>query len=621
MPGAEDTPLPEEPKAEINQAEPIGIEPAAAPIVKTTGQKISLDIKGMDIVDVLKMLAQRSELNIVVGKNVTGRVTMFLKDVDVWDAFEIILLANDLAYEKKGGILNVMSQRDYELQYGQRHQDKKEVKVIALKYAKAADLSRALAQMKTNIGKIIVDDASNTLVLVDTPVKIEELEDFIRKTDLAIETRVFGLEYAQADKLSTKIQEAITKGVGSVRIDERTNKIAVTDYPEKLNEIAEILREFDEKTPQVLIDAQIIEIRPSDKFESGVDWDYWIKKNFRLALSAPAAGVLNKISIGTAAGATTPSQEGDYKGIIDLLRTIGDTKILSSPRIIAINNQEAKILVGTKEPYASQTTVTGAGGTVTTSETVNFVEVGIKLYVTPTINRDNFVTMKIKPEISSAAEKYTTSKGEQIPIVSTSEAETSVMVKDGVTIIIGGLRKDEKSKIIKKVPVLGDIPLLKFFFQSKSEEFKKTELVILLTPHIISGASSYTEFSGIRPIEGAIVKMEKGELVTEKISAPARNNKEVLPKDASFDYYQIINERIKQFSQLNLPRDKKGKVDISFVVSSKGVIIGEPEIIDASEPSLIPFAVKTVKDASPFPEFPPSFEKGQEKFKVSLSYE
>lgn len=511
----------------VEEAEPISIEPAAAAqTVKTTGQKISLDIKGMDIVDVLKMLAQRSELNIVVGKNVTGRVTMFLKDVDVWDAFEIILLANDLAYEKKGAILNVMSQRDYELQYGQRHQDKKEVKVIALRYAKAADLSRALTQMKTNIGKIIVDDASNTLVLVDTPLKIAEMEDFIRKTDLAIQTRVFSLQYAQADKLSPKIQEALTKGVGSLKIDERTNKIAVTDFPEKLNEIAEILREFDEKTPQVLIDAQIIEIRPSDKFESGVDWDYWLKKNFRLALSAPAAGVLNKISVGTATQGTTPSQEGDYKGIIDLLRTIGDTKILSSPRIIAINNQEAKILVGTKEPYASQTTVTGEGGTVTTSETVNFVEVGIKLYVTPTINRDNFVTMKIKPEVSSAAEKYTTSKGEKIPIVSTSEAETSVMVKDGVTIIIGGLRKDEKSKTIKKVPVLGDIPLLKFFFQSKSEESKKTELVILLTPHIISGSSAFTEFSELRPIDGAIVKMEKGELVTEKISESAKNDYE-----------------------------------------------------------------------------------------------
>lgn len=597
------------------------VEPISPAMIETAGKKISLDIKGMDIVDVLKMLAQRSGLNIVVGKNVTGRVTLFLKDVDVWDAFEIALSANDLAYEKKGGIINVMTQRDYELQYGERREDKKQVKVIALRYARAIDLSRALTQIKTNIGKVVVDEASNTVVLIDTPAKIKEMEDFIKKTDLAIQTRVFSLKYAQVDKLSAKIQEAVTKGVGSVKIDERTNKIAVTDYPEKLSEIAGIIREFDEKTPQVLIDAQIIEIRPSDKFDSGVDWDYWIKKNLRLAVSAPAAGVANKISIGTASGGIVPTEEGEYKGIIDLLRTIGDTKILSSPRIIAINNQEAKILVGTKEPYATQTTVTGEGGTVTTAETINFVEVGIKLFVTPTINQDNFVTMKIKPEVSSAAEKYTTSKGERIPIVSTSEAETSVMVKDGITIIIGGLRKDEKSKTVKKVPVLGDIPLLKFFFQNKSDESKKTELVILLTPHIISGASAYTDFSEIKPLDGARFKMEKGEIIAEKMYAPEEREETVSPQEEILDYYSLINKKIKQFSRLDFPQGKKGKVDLAFVVSSGGFLVGDPEVINATDESLASFAVKSVKDASPFPEFPVFFKKDREKFRISLSYE
>lgn len=125
--------------------------------------KISLDIKGMDIVDILKMLAQRSGMNLVVGKNVTGRVTIFLKDVSIWDAFEIILLANDLAYEKTGDIINIMTQRDYELVFGDRFKDKKQAKTIQLKYAKAADLSRALNQIKTNVGRVVVDEGSNTL--------------------------------------------------------------------------------------------------------------------------------------------------------------------------------------------------------------------------------------------------------------------------------------------------------------------------------------------------------------------------------------------------------------------------------------------------------------------------
>lgn len=586
-------------------------------------QRISLDIKGMDISDVLKMLSSRSGMNIVMGKNVTGRVTLFLKDVDVWDAFEIILLANDLAYEKKGEIINVMTQRDYELQYGERYQDKKHAETLQLKYAKAADLSRALSQIKTNIGKVVVDEASNTLVLIDTAEKIKEMADFIKSADLPVQTKIFSLNYAQADKISAKIQEAITKGVGSIKIDERTNKIAVTDYPRKLDEIAGLISAFDEKMPQVLIDSQIIEIKPSNKFELGVDWDYWIEKNFRLAASMPTSGAVNKLSIGTAAGSANVSEKGEYKGIIDLLRTIGDTKILSSPRIIAVNNQEAKILVGTKEAYAQQTTVTGEGGTVTTAETINFVDVGIKLYVTPTVNREGFITMKIRPEISSVGSQHTTAKGEKIPIVDTSEAETSVMIKDGITVIIGGLRKEERLKTIKKIPLVGDIPLFGYFFRNTSDEFKKTELVILLTPHIISGENAFTDFSQVKPVKGAVIKMVDGKIVQEEIET-ARQERPldslVAEDRAFFDYYHKLVSKINQFSRLNFPENKKGQVDLIFKVSSEGRLIGEPQVLNTSDQSLSSYAIKTVKDAAPFPRFPNDLNKEEENFRISLEY-
>jgi len=580
--------------------------------------RISLDIKGMDIVDVLKMLSNRSGMNIVVGKNVTGRVTLFLKDVDINDAFEIILLSNDLAYEKTGDIINVMAQRDYELTHGERYQDKKQAKIIQLKYAKAVDSSRALNQIKTNIGRIVVDEGSNTLSLIDTPEKIKEMEEFIKKTDLPLATKVFNLNYAQADKLQAKVQETVTKGVGSVKIDERTNKIAVTDYPEKLNEIEKIISAFDEKTPQVLIDAQIIEIKPSKKFQMGVDWDYWLKKNLRLTASLPTAGLVNKLSIGMSAASKTPGEIGEYKGIIDLLRTIGDTKILSSPRIMALNNQEARILIGTKQPYASQTTVTGEGGTVTTSETINFVDVGIKLYVTPTINKDNFVTMKIRPEVSSAAEKYTTAKGEQIPIVSTSEAETSVMIKDGITIVIAGLRKDEKSKTVTKIPFLGDVPMVGNLFKNTSEELRTTELVILLTPHIISGSVSYTEFSELKPKSGAVARFINDDIQINKI-VDMSEKKSLKLSDS--EYYEIVLAKIQTLALLERPEIEKGEVELAFVLSEDGNLADEPEILKIDNPALAPFAVKAIKSASPFPAFPEFLTKHRETFYLKLSYE
>ncbi len=584
--------------------------------IKTVTDKISLDVKGMDVVDVLKMLADKAWMNLAIGKNVNGKVTLFLKDVNPRDAFEIVLLSNELASEEKNGIVNVMSQKDYELLYGNRYQDQKQVKVVPLKYAKAAALSSVLNQIKSSSGKVIADDGSNTLALIDMPGRLKEMEYFIKNADLPTQTRVFNLNYAQADKISAKLQEIVSKASGSIRIDERTNKIAVTDYPHKLEEIAGIIKAFDEKTPQVLIDAQVIEVKPSDKFEMGVDWDYWIEKNFRLASAMPSSAVINKLSVGMAASGGSVDAKGKYKGIVDLLRTIGDTKILSSPRIMAINNQEAKILVGTKDAYITSSTSQGGSGTTVTSQSVNFVDVGIKLYVTPTISPDGFVTLKIKPEISSSERTSITSEGKitQIPIVTTSEAETTVMVKDGITIIIGGLRKDERKKEVKKIPLIGDIPLVGFFFRSTSDETKKTELVILLTPHIMSGEYSHTDFSHMSPKDGMIVKMANGNIVEEKTSAS------MSAPDAYSQYYKYVIGKIMSLVYFTETKGQKGKVEVFFGLNSKGKLTGEPKIISSTNLKLNRIAAACIKSASPFQPFPEGLNKEEESFNIELIF-
>lgn len=590
----------------------------SAVIKSSPGNKISLDIKGMDVVDVLKMLSSRGNFNIVVGKNVTGRVTLFLKDVDIQDAFEIILLSNDLAYEKKGNIINVMTQRDYELQFGGRFQDRKQAKIIQLKYAKAADLSRALLQIKTNIGKVVADENSNTLVLFDSPEAIKQMEEFVKEADLPIQTRVFSLNYALADKLQPKLQEAVTKGVGSIRFDERSNKLAITDYPAKLDELAKVIAAFDEKTPQVLIDAQIIEVKPSDQFQMGVDWNYWIKKYFDIGAAMP----INTAASGALIfGATTatPTSQGQYKAVIDLLRTIGETKILSSPRIMALNNQEARIHIGTKDAYITSTVSQNGTGPNVTSQSVNFVDWGIQLHVTPTVNRDGFVTMKIKPEISDATRTDITSEGQvtQVPIISTSEAETTVMVKDGTTIIIGGLTKEKRTKTVRKIPVFGDIPGLGFLFRSTDDKTEKDELVILLTPHIMSGETSYTEFAEIPPTKGAVVKMVDGNIVVDKTSGSLEKG---TSQDSVAGYYKLVADKVKGLVILQSRGKEKGDVEALFTVTSSGMLKGEPRIISSTNHNLDNAAIGNIKNASPFSPFPKALDKAEEVFRISLEY-
>lgn len=526
-------------------------------------EKISLDLKGLDVVDVLKIISMRSGLNIVIGKNVTGRVTMFLKDVDIWDAFEIIIASNNLAYDKKDNIINIMTDKEYEFIYGERFADRKRLLMKELKYAKAQDVSKSLVQIKSNIGRIVIDEGTNTLVILDTVEKIAQMSPVIENLDKPIETKVFELKYAIAEKVSGKILEALTKGIGTMRTDERTNKIAITDYPAKIGEVSKLIEAFDEKPRQVRIDAEIIEISPEkDEFKLGIDWDAWISKNIRIASSFPM-GNIAKLSLGSATGSLAVSEKFDRKGIIDLLRTIGKTKILSSPTIMALNNQEAKILVGTKEAYITSTTSQGGTGTQVTAQAVNFVDVGIKLYVTPTINKDGLVIMKIKPEVSSSKLTDLTSEGKitQVPIVTTSEAETTVGVKDGSTIVIAGLKKDKKEREVKKIPFFGDIPILGFAFRSFSSTLTKTELVIFLTPHIIADDTppkyvSLTDDDDIQKLAERDETAKNGPLVSEENAAKPKRPIPIEKKSLNTDTRK---------------KDKKSSLSRSRKVSKKQV--------------------------------------------------
>ncbi|MFC1708998.1 secretin N-terminal domain-containing protein [Candidatus Omnitrophota bacterium] len=460
-------------------------------------KKISLDIKGMDIVDVLKLLANQGNLNIVTGKNVTGRISMFLKDVNIWDAFEIIVAANGLAYERKGDIINVISARDYEAAHGKKYGDKRILSIKKLKYANAKDMSAVLNQIKSTLGKVAIDQSSNTLILLDVPERILTMEKIVDDTDISYDliTEVFELNYAQVDQIKDQLAEVLTENVGILRTDERTNKIIVVDYPNKITRIEKIIEAFDEKTQQVLIEAKIIQVTLSDEYKMGIDWQYLADSELNLT-SFNINRSLTTTGSQVVIGETTPETPRDFKVIIDMLKTFGDAKTLSTPRIAVTNGQEAKILVGSKKVYVANTVVQG-DSTTTTAEQVQFLDVGVKLYVTPIINKKGFITMKIRPEVSSATTSYTTAQGNAIPIVDTSEAETSVIVKDGVTLVMGGLMKNENINNVYKLPLLSEIPFLGGLFKRTEDAMTKTELVIFLTPHIVSGSESVLD-AGIK---------------------------------------------------------------------------------------------------------------------------
>ncbi len=556
-------------------------------------ERVTLQFQGVDIREVLKILAEQAGFNLVAGRNVAGQVTLFVKEVDPWEAFEVILAANELAYERQGEILSIMTQRDYELLHGQPYQDRRVFKSMILRYSKVADVSRALTQMKSNIGRVIADEATNTLILMDTPTLVEQMSGLAQGMDQPLETRIFPINYGTVKALTPVLQEAVTKGVGRVLADERSNQAAVTDYPAKLEEIGRIVQAFDERSRQVLIDAKILQVTLSDKFQLGIDWEVLARENITIkgpnALNLTAGGSLK---IAQAA----LSSAGDYKILVEALRTFGNTRILSEPRITVLNNQEAKILVGSKEPYVTtQISQTGTG-TAVTAETVNFIDIGVKLFVTPTISRDRFVSMKIRPEVSSRTGTLTTGQKNEVPIVETTEAETVLMVEDGGMVILGGLIKDEVSKDQQRIPFLGDLPVLGIPFRSTKETVKKTELVVFLTPHVLTGSRQ------------------------ESLLGPGQEGRSAAPVDEGLHYYGRMVDLIQAVAQAQAPLARaSGTVVVHFALRPDGRLVGRPQVVSSGSRLLDRLAVQAVQAASPFPPFPSAWKK-RKTFRVPITY-
>lgn len=541
--------------APSEQSQPVS---PAAQEQKTSLVLDVLDLRDMDVNDVLKLLAAKTGLNIIAGKNVQGRVTIYLKNVEVHDALHIILQANDLAFVQERGIIQVMPEADFERLYGFKFGQATDHKIIALKGIKAVDAVALLTQFKSTAGKVIADEQSNTILIEDLPAKLKDMEEFIASVDIPSETKVFPLKYVQADLIATRIKEILTPKLGSVQFDAQSNKVfvqdtslklvevedlvyqldvprltqvfelsyakaedmlktitsmlskdighaefdargnklVVTDIAPKIKEIATVIASLDHKEKEVLIEARIVEIDLSDQYQMGVDWEALIPKlnhevvklSDNLSNNFTPTGTFNipaAVTPQSIAAVGTLDRER-YAIILNLIASLGNTKTLSNPQIAVVNNQEAKILVGSSVPYVTNT-VTQSATTAQTAESVTMVEVGIKLTVTPTIHNDGYITMKIHPEVSSADKSITTSQKNVIPIRQTSEVDTVIRVQDGVTIMIGGLMKDVAINNKSKIPFLGDIPLLGKAFRNESRTLTKQEIVIFLTPRIING--------------------------------------------------------------------------------------------------------------------------------------
>jgi type IV pilus assembly protein PilQ len=438
------------------------------------GKLITLDVKDMEIADILRMIADQSGLNIVASKNVKGTVTISLQNVPVDRALDAILKTNNAGYVKEDSIIQVYTYP--ELQQKEQFAQLK-TRVFRLKNIKALDVRQALATLNSARGKMEVEAKTNSIIVTDTIDNIQWIEDALAEIDQPLETRTYSLSYADPPEVAKALQGLIPQTEGDYLVDERTSSLIVTASPVTLGKIDALVSSWDRRIPQVLIEARIMEVTLEKNRSLGVDWTFIDPSNHNATIGTAGLPVptgslfVDAFKIGVL-------EDDQYEVTIKALQTNDDVDLISSPSIVTLDGTEAKILIGSSEPYEvfhfdSEGRVTG--------KDLKFVEVGIKLVVTPKIADDGYITLDIHPEVSSPR----TGTATAALAVDTTEASTAITVKDGSTVVLGGLIKDDKETHVAKIPLLGDIPLLKYAFRYTYDTSTKKEIIIFITPKIV----------------------------------------------------------------------------------------------------------------------------------------
>ncbi len=297
---------------------------------------------------------------------------------------------------------------------------------------------------------------------------------------LPLVTKIISLSFAKADEMQKSLTKIISAR-GSIEINVPTNSLIVTDSPEILAKIEGVVVKLDTRTPQVLIEALIVSVKLTDKFHSGFDYTITDKKksatHFNQVLKATD-------SIFDFYYGNTILPAWNFASQMNFLASDERVTILANPKILTLDNLAAQIEITEQVPYTYVSTSTQSSTAVTSTQ---FKDVGIKLYVTPHITKDKIISLSVRAEQSFKAGLVGTSNE---PSIDSRKVETNFMLRDGDTVVIGGLKKKDVTNTITKVPILGDIPYIgKLLFSQIKKDTVETELIIFITPHVIDDSA------------------------------------------------------------------------------------------------------------------------------------
>ncbi|MCG3176346.1 MAG: Type IV pilus biogenesis and competence protein PilQ [Candidatus Omnitrophica bacterium] len=418
---------------------------------------VTVDFKDADIQNVLRILSFKSGVNIVAGKDVTGSVTIRLVDVPWEKALDVVLKTYGYAYDRDGNIIRVTTLENLK-------KEELSTEVYPLNYSRASEVEKALGNVLSERGKLRSDARTNTLIVTDMPTVLNSVAAVVERLDrptrqVLIETKVVEATLGTGDRLGIKWN--LKAGInGSAR---------PTTFPFDAIQRGPLYRILpDGRAPETSTDS----VGTSGTTSTSTTTDFPTRAN------QPSFPVVDKdeFQFGTL-------DFSQFSAMLELLEARDDTKILSEPHVVTLDNQEAKILVGEviAIPTFERNSTTGR------MEITGYRDrdSGIRLTVTPQVNDQQEIVVSIHPEITELLGYDDLTPEIKAPRFSTREARTQVRIRSGQTIAIGGLIKETTTEANTKVPVLGDIPLVKNLFNHNEKSVKKTDLLFFMTVKIV----------------------------------------------------------------------------------------------------------------------------------------
>lgn len=557
---------PATPKAAANAAETRKIKPGR--------DFIALNFTNIDISALVKVMSELTRKNFIIDEKVAGKVTLMTPTkISQEEAYQVFLSALEIkgfTAVEDGMVTRIVPTAMARqsglkvLHDGDMRGEGFVTKLVRLTYVDPQDIVRTLAPLISRDGNLIAYPATNSLIITDSVSNIRKIESLVRALDVAApegkgKINVFYLKNGNAEEIAKVLSSLVSRlptqrarpgappqpagaatileGAVTITADKATNSLIIVASPIDYETIKDVIQKLDIRRRQVYVEAAIIEMGLTKSQELGIEFQAPIKSSSLAenAATVSAAGGTNFGTIGNVVaegplglaplnGLVVGAVKGTFTfngreflnvgALLRALQTDGDVNVLSTPNILTTDNQKAKIMVGENVPFVTgqtQNAATGAGSILTT---IDRRDVGITLELTPQITSDDNVRLEISQEISAVTTTAGLNPNIVGPTTSKRMANTTVVVKDRETVVIGGLIRDNEIVSTSKVPLLGDIPLLGWLFRYKTTKIEKTNLMIFITPYIIKNEMDAEEIT--RSKSGALEEFRKEHRIERK---------------------------------------------------------------------------------------------------------